>query len=198
MSIMEMINVATMLAILFTGAAIIREREHGTIDHLLVMPLTPLEIMTAKFWANGLVIVLAMLFSLTFVVTLALQVHIQGSVPLFIAGTALYLFSMTSIGIFIATISRSMPQLGLLCILVIFPMLTLSGGYTPLDSMPKIIEIITTLSPTRHFVSYAQAVLFRDAGLLIVWKEFVIVAVIGLAFFIGSLMRFRKTITMAQ
>lgn len=198
MSIMEMINIATMLAILTTGAAIIREREHGTIDHLLVMPLTPLEIMLAKFWANGLVIVAAILFSLTFIVKLLLDVHIQGSVPLFLAGAVLYLFSMTSIGIFIATVSRSMPQLGLLCILVIFPMLTLSGGYTPLDSMPKIIEILTTLSPTRHFVSYAQAVLFRDAGIIIVWREFASVAVIGLAFFIGSLIRFRKTITMTQ
>ncbi len=198
MSIMEIINIATMLAILFTGAAIIREREHGTIDHLLVMPLSPLEIMTAKFWANGLVIIGAIIFSLTFVVKLLLEVNIQGSVPLFLTGAVLYLFSMTSIGIFIATVSRSMPQLGLLCILVIFPMLTLSGGYTPLDSMPKIIEVLTTLSPTRHFVSYAQAVLFRDAGLQIVWREFAAVAVIGLAFFIGSLIRFRKTVTISQ
>jgi ABC-2 type transport system permease protein len=198
MSIMEIINIATMLAILTTGAAIIREREHGTIDHLLVMPLTPFEIMTAKFWANGLVIIGAILFSLSLVVKLLLEVHIQGSIPLFLTGTVLYLFSMTSIGIFIATVSRSMPQLGLLCILVIFPMLTLSGGYTPLDSMPKIIEVLTTFSPTRHFVSYAQAVLFRDAGLHIVWREFATVAAIGLAFFIGSLIRFRKTVTITQ
>jgi len=195
MSIMEIINIATMLAILTTGAAIIREREHGTIDHLLVMPLAPFEIMLAKFWANGLVIIGAILFSLTLVVKLLLDVQIQGSVPLFLIGTVLYLFSITSIGIFIATVSRSMPQLGLLCILVIFPMLTLSGGFTPLDSMPKIIELLTTLSPTRHFVSYAQAVLFRDAGLQIVWREFTAVAAIGLAFFIGSLIRFRKTVT---
>ena len=198
MSIMEIINIATMLAILTTGAAIIREREHGTIDHLLVMPLTPFEIMSAKFLANGLVIIGAILFSLTFVVKLLLEVHIQGSVPLFLVGSVLYLFSITSIGIFIATVSRSMPQLGLLCILVIFPMLTLSGGFTPLDSMPKIIEVLTTISPTRHFVSYAQAVLFRDAGLQIVWREFAAVALIGLTFFISSLIRFRKTITMAQ
>lgn len=194
MSVMEMINVMTLIAILTSGAAVIREREQETIDHLLVMPLTPFEIMTAKFWANALVMVVAVIFSLTFVIQYLLMVRIQGSVLLFIVGVILYLFSMTSIGIFLATISNSMQQLGLLSILVVFPMLLLSGGYTPLDAMPRIIEYITTVSPTRHFVSFAQGVLFRGAGIDIVWPEFLGVALIGSVFFISSLIRFRKTI----
>ncbi len=194
MSVMEMINVMTLIAILTSGAAVIREREQETIDHLLVMPLTPFEIMTAKFWANALVMVVAVIFSLTFVIQYLLMVGIQGSVLLFIAGVVLYLFSMTSIGIFLATISNSMQQLGLLSILVVFPMLLLSGGYTPLDAMPGIIEYITTISPTRHFVSFAQGVLFRGAGMDIVWPQFLGVALIGSVFFISSLIRFRKTI----
>ena len=196
--VMEIINITTLIAILISGAAIIREREHGTIDHLLVMPLTPFEIMVAKFWANGLVILTAILFSLIFVVKLLLQVHIEGSITLFLIGTALYLFSITSIGIFLATVARSMPQLGLLSILVVFPMLLLSGGYTPLDSMPGIIEIITTLSPTRHFVSFAQSVLFRGAEFQMVWWDFAAVAVIGTVFFIGALIRFRKTVAITN
>lgn len=194
MSVMEMINVMTLIAILTSGAAIIREREQETIDHLLVMPLTPFEIMTAKFWANAIVMVVAVIFSLTVVIQYLLMVRIQGSVILFLAGVVLYLFSMTSIGIFLATISNSMQQLGLLSILVVFPMLLLSGGYTPLDAMPGIIEYITTISPTRHFVSFAQAVLFRGAGLDIVWKEFLGVAFIGTVFFSSALFRFRRTI----
>ena len=196
--VMEIINITTLIAILISGAAIIREREHGTIDHLLVMPLTPFEIMTAKFWANGLVILTAILFSLMFVIKLLLNVHIEGSITLFIIGAVLYLFSITSIGIFLATVARSMPQLGLLSILVVFPMLLLSGGYTPLDSMPGIIEIITTLSPTRHFVSFAQSVLFRGADLPMVWQDFAAVAVIGTIFFIGALIRFRKTVAITN
>lgn len=195
-SVMEIINITTLLAILISGAAIIREREHGTIDHLLVMPLTPFEIMVAKFWANGLVILTAILLSLIFVVKLLLQVHIEGSITLFIVGTAFYLFSITSIGIFLATLARSMPQLGLLSILVVFPMLLLSGGYTPLDSMPRIIEFITTLSPARHFVSFAQSVLFRGAEIQMVWQDFAAVALIGTVFFIGALIRFRKTVAL--
>ncbi|MGI9535314.1 MAG: ABC transporter permease [Thermodesulfobacteriota bacterium] len=194
--VMEIINITTLIAILISGAAIIREREHGTIDHLLVMPLRPFEIMAAKFWANGLVILTAILFSLIFVIKLLLQVHIEGSILLFIVGTLLYLFSIISIGIFLATVARSMPQLGLLSILVVFPMLLLSGGYTPLDSMPGIIEIITTLSPTRHFVSFAQSVLFRGAELQMVWRDFFAVAAIGAIFFVGALIRFRKTVAL--
>lgn len=198
MSVMEMINVMTLISILTSGAAVIREREQETIDHLLVMPLTPFEIMTAKFWSNALVMVIAVLFSLTFIIQYLLMVDIQGSVILFITGVILYLFSMTSVGIFLATISNSMQQLGLLSILVVFPMLLLSGGYTPIDAMPGIVAYITALSPTRHFVSFAQAVLFRGAGMEIVWKELFGVGLIGLIFFTLALIRFRKTIIAAR
>lgn len=198
MSVMEMINVMTLISILTSGAAVIREREQETIDHLLVMPLTPFEIMTAKFWSNALVMVIAVLFSLTFIIQYLLMVDIQGSVILFITGVILYLFSMTSVGIFLATISNSMQQLGLLSILVVFPMLLLSGGYTPIDAMPGIVAYITALSPTRHFVSFAQAVLFRGAGMEIVWKELSGVGLIGLMFFALALIRFRKTIIAAR
>ncbi len=195
MSIMEMINVITMLSMLLAGAAIVREREHGTIDHLLAMPLTPFEIMCAKLWSNSLVIVFASLLSLLLLIQGILGVPLKGSIVLFVSGTILYLFSTTSIGIFLATIARSMPQLGLLTIIVIFPMIALSGGYTPLDSMPEPIRRLMMLSPTTHFVSFAQAVLFRSAGLNVVWSDFVTEAAIGALFFIGAMLRFRRTIS---
>lgn len=195
MSIMEMINVITMLSMLLAGAAIVREREHGTIDHLLAMPLTSFEIICAKFWSNSLVIVFASLLSLLLLIEGILGVPLQGSIALFISGTVLYLFSTTSIGLFLATIARSMPQLGLLTIIVIFPMIALSGGYTPLDSMPEPIRRLMMLSPTTHFVGFAQAVLFRSAGLDVVWSDFVTEAAIGAIFFLGALLMFRRAIT---
>lgn len=194
MSVMVMINIMTLIAILTSGAAIIRERENDTIDHLLVMPLTPFEIVSAKFWANALVIVTAVLISLTLVIQYLLKVETQGSLALFIAGVVLYLFSTISIGIFLATVARSMQQLGLLSILIVFPMLMLSGGYTPLDAMPKIIDLLTIISPTRHFVSFAQAVLFRGAGIDIVLWELIAVGMIGGFFYITALYRFRNAI----
>ncbi|MFA9407599.1 MAG: ABC transporter permease [Candidatus Dadabacteria bacterium] len=197
-SVMEIINNITILAIILTGAAVIREREHGTIEHLLVMPLRPFEIMLAKIWANGLVIVAAVIFSLYIVVQGLLEVPISGSIPLFIAGTIVFLFSVTSLGILLATIARSMPQFGLLAIPVFLVMMMLSGVYTPMDSMPTVLRYIMYFSPSTHFVSFAQAVLFRDAGIDVVWWDFAKIFFIGAMFFTAALYRFRKSITLAQ
>ena len=195
-SVTELVNNITLLAILLTGAALIREREHGTIEHLLVLPLTPSDIMLAKVWANGFVIVCAATLSLWLVVQWLLEVPITGSVSLFVCGTVLYLFSVTALGIFLATIARSMPQFGLLALLVYLVMLMLSGGHTPLDSMPGWLQRVMQLSPSTHYISFAQAILFRGAGLEIVWREFVAVTAIGLVFFVASLARFRKTVSL--
>ena len=193
-AVMEVINNVTMLSIVLTGAALIREREHGTIEHLLVMPVTPCEIMTSKVWAMGLVVLVACAFSLIFVVQGLLSVPIEGSLVLFLAGTALHLFATTSMGIFMGTIARSMPQFGLLLMLILMPLEMLSGGVTPRESMPDWIQVIMQIAPTTHFVSLAQAILYRGAGLDVVWPQCAILVVIGAAFFGITLVRFRKTI----
>jgi len=197
-SVTEIINNVTMLAIVLTGAALIREREHGTIEHLLVMPLTPFEIMMAKVWANGLVILVAAGLSLWLVVETLLQVPVAGSRPLFLAGTALYLFFATALGIFLATIARSMPQFGLLFMLVFLPMNLLSGGATPIESQPQLLQTIMQAVPSTHFVSFAQAILFRGAGIDIVWPQFALVTAIGGIFFAFAAARFRKSIAVMR
>ena len=191
-SVMGIINNVTMLAIILAGAAIIREREHGTMDHLLAMPLTPFEIAMAKVWANGFVILVAVALSLWLVVKGLLGVPIIGSIPLFLAGATLYLFFATAIGIFLGTLARSMPQLGLLFMLIAMPMNLLSGSNTPLESMPPILQAVMQASPSTHFVSFAQAILYRGAGIGVVWREFLAVAVIGVLFLGLALLRFRK------
>jgi ABC-2 type transport system permease protein len=190
-SVMGIINSVSMLAIVLAGAAIIREREHGTMDHLLVMPLTPFEIAMSKVWANGLVITAAVGLSLYFVVRLLLGVPIAGSIPLFLFGTAIYLFFACAIGIFLATIARSMPQLGLLYMLVFLPMNMLSGSNTPLESMPPWLATAMQASPSTHYVSFAQAILYRGAGIDVVWPQFALVAGIGGLFFFLAIVRFR-------
>jgi ABC-2 type transport system permease protein len=192
-SVMGLINSVSMLAIILAGAAIVREREHGTMDHLLVMPLTPFEIAMSKVWANGLVITAAVGLSLYFVVRLLLGVPIAGSIPLFLFGTAIYLFFACAIGIFLATIARSMPQLGLLYFLVFLPMNMLSGSNTPLESMPPWLAVAMQASPSTHFVSFAQAILYRGAGIDVVWPQFAVVAGIGWVFLFLAILRFRST-----
>jgi ABC-2 type transport system permease protein len=193
-SLMEIINNVTMLSIILTGAALIREREHGTIEHLLVMPMTPTEIMLAKIWSMGLVVLLATLVALVFVVQGMLHVPIQGSVTLFMLAAALHLFATTSMGIFMATLTRSMPQFGMLLVLVLLPLQLLSGGATPRESMPAFVQNVMLAAPTTHFVSAGQAILYRGAGIDVVWPQFFIIVAIGSVLFIASLVRFRKTI----
>ena len=194
-SVMGIINSVTMLAIILAGAAIVREREHGTMDHLLVMPLTPFEIAMSKIWANGLVIVTAVGLSLYIVVRAVLAIPIAGSIPLFLLGAAIYLFFATAVGLFIGTIARSMPQLGLLFMLIYMPMNMLSGSNTPLESMPRWLATVMQVSPSTHFVSFAQSILYRGAGIGIVWPEFLAVALIGGVFLGLALWRFRWVAT---
>ncbi len=194
-SLMEIINNVTMLSIILTGAALIREREHGTIEHLLVMPVTPTEIMLAKLWSMGLVVLVSAALSVTFVVRGLLQVPVEGSVALFLAGVALHLFATTSMGIFMATLARSMPQFGMLLVLVLLPLQMLSGGTTPRESMPDFVQNIMLAAPTTHFVELGQAILFRGAGLSVVWQPFLALALIGSVLFAFSLTRFRKTLS---
>ena len=193
-SVMELINSVTTLSIILTGAALIREREHGTIEHLLVMPLTPLEIMLAKAWSMGLIVVIAATASLIAVVHLLLQAPIQGSLGLFMVGMTLHLFATTSIGIFLGTVARSMPQMGLLMLIILLPLQMLSGGLTPRESMPVLVQDIMLAAPTTHFVSLAQAILYRGAGLSVVWPQFIALTAIGGVFFFIALSRFRSTI----
>jgi ABC-2 type transport system permease protein len=194
-SVMGIIEHVTMLAVILAGAAVVREREHGTMDHLLVMPLTPFEIAMSKIWSNALVITTAVGVSLYLVVRGILGVGIAGSIPLFLAGVVMYLFFATAIGIFLGTIARSMPQLGLLMIMIVLPMNMLSGGHTPLESMPEFLRIIMQASPSTHFVSFAQAILYRGAGLDVVWPHFLAVLLIGGLFFVLAILRFRRVTT---
>ncbi|RRQ24781.1 ABC transporter permease [Guyparkeria sp. SCN-R1] len=191
-AVMELINNITMLAIVLTGAALLREREHGTVEHLLVMPVTPFEIMASKIWSMTVVVLVAATFSLTIVVQGLLAIPIEGSVMLFLAGALLHLFATTSLGIFLATIARSMPQFGLLILMVLLPLQILSGGMTPAESLPDWIRLLMQAAPTLHFVAMAQAVLYRGAGFDVVWPQFAALAAIGGVLFMLSLARFRR------
>lgn len=198
MAVMQLINMSTLLGILLTGAALIREREHGTLEHLLVMPLSATEIMLAKIWANALVILAAATLSVLIVIRGVLEVPIMGSVPLFLLGLAAYLSSLTAIGILLATVARSMPQFGLLSIPVFLVMYMLSGANTPLEAMPEFLQRAMLVSPTTHFVAFSQSVVFRGAGIEIVWPQLLATAVIGLLAFAAALARFRRTVTLSQ
>jgi ABC-2 type transport system permease protein len=191
----QVINQITLLTVILTGAALIREREQGTVEHLLVMPVVPAEIMLAKMLANGLVILVAAMLSLQFVVHWWIGAPIAGSLLLFLLGAALYALVVAALGILLGTLATTMGQFGLLAMPVLIVTQLLSGSSTPMESMPVWLQyVMRTISPTPHFVSFAQAVLFRGADLTLVWRPLVAMLIIGSFYFAFAMSRFRRVI----
>lgn len=194
-SVMQLISNITILSVILTGAALIREREHGTLEHLLVMPVTPGDIMLAKIGANGLVVLAAALLSLKGVVGLLLGVPVAGSMLVFLAGALIYMFAVTSLGILIATFTTSMPQFGLVAMPVLLVMILLSGSMTPMDTMPLWLQDAMQVSPSTQFVRFAQAVLYRGAGIELVWPQLAAMVAISAVSYGLSLLRFRSSVS---
>jgi ABC-2 type transport system permease protein len=191
----QVINQITMLTIILTGAALIREREQGTVEHLLVMPVVPTEIMLAKMIANGLVILVAAMISLQFVVHWWIGSPINGSLVLFLLGAAIYALVVAALGIMLGTLATTMGQFGLLAMPVLMVTQLLSGSSTPMESMPVWLQYVMKIaSPTPHFVSFAQAVLFRGADITLVWRPLVAMTIIGVVYYFVAQRRFRRVI----
>ena len=191
-SVMQIVTNVTVLSIILVGAAVIREREHGTIEHLLVMPVRASEIAFAKILANGLVILIAAIASLWFVVHGVMGVPLAGSLALFVFAMMLYLFSVTSLGMWMATMAPSMPQFGLFAVPVYAVAYLLSGAATPIESMPLVVKTFAQLLPTTQFVGLAQAVLYRGAGVRVVLPQLLAIAAWGVLFVALALQRFRS------
>ncbi|MEG3766499.1 ABC transporter permease [Alteromonas sp. 14N.309.X.WAT.G.H12] len=193
-SVMELINSVTLIAIILSGAALIREKERGTVEHLLAMPVSNGDIMLSKIIATILVVWCATLMSVYGIIEYALGVPINGDVSLFMLAVILQLFAVSSMGIFMATIARSMPQFGLLLILVLLPLQLLSGGITPRESMPEFIQYIMLLAPNTHFVMASQGILYRAADITIIYPQLLALMVIGGVFYVIALRRFKSTV----
>jgi ABC-2 type transport system permease protein len=194
-SVMQVIGNITMLAVILTGAALIRERERGTVEHLLVMPVVPTEIMWSKIIANTLVILVAAELSLLFVVQWFLAVPIAGSITLFFFGATVYAVSVATLGILMGTMTNSMGQFGGLVAPVLLIDQLLSGGVTPMEGEPVWLQyLMRTISATPHFVDFSKAILYRGAGFSIVWPQLAAMAAIGSVYFAFSLKRFRSVI----
>ncbi|SUO93957.1 ABC transporter permease [Suttonella ornithocola] len=192
---LAVMNVATftfMLAMLLVGAAVIRERERGTMEHLLVMPITANEIAAAKIIANSTVIALAALASMQFVVKGILAIPISGSLALFALGIIVFLFSATALGVLLATTAPTMPQFILLMLPMYIVLRLISGGETPLASMPNWLQTVSQASPMTQFVEYSSAVLFRNADITLVQKPLFIMAMMGVLFLVLALSHFRS------
>ncbi|WP_102225323.1 ABC transporter permease [Acidimangrovimonas sediminis] len=195
-SVMQLMNNVTVLMLILSGASLIRERERGTIEHVLVMPVRPHEIVLSKILATGMVILFASVASLVVVVEGAMGVPIAGSLALYIFGAALYVITVGSIGLMLASFTQNMGQYGLLAIPVIVIMFLLSGGMTPLESMPGWLQwTMRIISPAPHFVDFAQSVLYRGSGLTLVAGDLAAIVVMSVVALTLVMIRFRKVLS---
>ena len=191
----SLLNQLSVLTIALTGAAMLREREHGTIEHLMVMPINPAEVAFSKVLATMIVVLAAFTGSLLIVVRGVLEVPVAGSMPLLVGGAAVYLWAAAAIGMLLGTLARSMAQFALLVIMVIIPVIMLSGGMGAVESQPDTVQKLTQALPSRHFLAFAKAVAFRGAGLSAVWSQLLMMAGLGAAFFAASLLLFRRSMS---
>jgi len=191
MAITELTLVMTMLSMMLPAVALIKEKETSTIEHLLVMPLKPAEIMLAKIWANSLILMFSYIVSLMLIIQTYFRIKVQGSMLLLLFGLAIFQFSVASLGMMLATFARNTSQLALVVILFMMPMVFLSGSFTPPESMHPFMQNFMFLSPLKHCMDFVFALIFRGAGISELWKSLVIMFGIGVGTFSLSLMRFR-------
>jgi ABC-2 type transport system permease protein len=193
-SLLEVLNQTTMVAMLLAAAAMVREREHGTVEHLLVSPLRPLELFAAKLVPVVVVVPLANLASVLALVHGVFDTPIRGSLMLYYIVSVVYVFAMASLGLGIAVLARNLGQAMMMLLLILYPMMLLSGAFTPPESQGLFMRTVGLLSPVRHYVDFGYQVLFKGNGLPYVWVDIAGILMLGMALFLLSVRRFARSV----
>jgi ABC-2 type transport system permease protein len=181
---------ALMVAVIQPAAAIVRERELGTIEQLMVTPVATGELFLAKTLPTLLIGLLAIFPSL--LIAWWFAVPLRGSLALFLALTALFLLSAIAIGVLIAAVSRTLQQALLLAFFGLFPIMFLSGSFVPIKAMPDFLQKLSLLSPLRYYNDIILGIFLKGAGLAELWPQCVALIAIGVFLFSSSLFVFRR------
>ncbi len=181
----------SLVAILLSASALIRERERGTIEQLLVSPLEPWEILLAKTAASTVVLLAGAAVGVFGVLFPVFHVPVRGSLVVFFGCATIFAFAMCGLGMTVASLCRTMPQVGMVTLLVMTPLLFVSGGWTPVEAMPTWLNALTTLSPLRWFTNIAYGLFLRGATFSDLLPSVTAMAGIGTVFFVWGALRFR-------
>lgn len=192
MSISELLTVIRVFTTLLPAAAMAREKERGTVEQLLVSPLTPFQILFPKVVAMNLVVLGGTAMSIFMILQPIFALPIGASLLLFFAVTALYVLTNSGVGLFIATLGRTLAQVGMLSILIVAPLILLSGIWTPPEAMPIWLRSFMRFSPLYHFIEVSYGILLRGAGLEVLWDSVLSIALLGGAIFGIGVWRFRR------
>lgn len=191
-SVSELMIMITLLTMLLSAAALAREKERGTVEQLLVSPLTPLQILLPKVLAMSLVVVAGSMISVFAVLRPVFHVPIEGSLVLFFALTALYALTASGLGLFVATVTKNLSQAGLLAIFLFVPIILFSALHTPHEVMPRWLHLVVLFNPLNYYIEATYSILFRGAGLALVWDSILAMALLGGAVFGFGVWRFRR------
>lgn len=187
-------RMVTLFSMLLPAAAMARERERGTIEQLLVSPLSTTQILLSKTLPMVVLVVTGAALSVLLIIEGALGVHTRGSLALYLSLTGLFGFAMSGMGLLFATLARTIAQVGLMCILVLAPMMMLSGSVTPPEAMPGYIRPLMYASPLYHFLNITFGILLHGAGLSEMLRPAGAIALIGGAFLGCAAIRCRKSL----
>jgi len=191
-SLLEMLNMTTMVSTLLTAAAMVREKVYGTLEQLLVSPLRPMELFIAKIIPTVVIILLLSFISLFGIVQGVFHTPIRGSLLVFYSVMAIYVFSVSSLGLLVAVFARNLAQAMMMLFLILMPMLFLSGAFTPPESMAPWMKVASLFSPMRYFTDFGYQVLFKGNALVYVWHDVLGIVVLGFAMFGLSMWGFRR------
>ncbi len=189
----ELFMMITVISIILLSTALVREREYGTMEQLLVSPIKPRHIILAKILFTMITLLVATQVTLALVIKGAFHISMRGSYPLFMVVTAIYIFSCCGIGLLIATLAQRLGHIGLLTLLFLAPILFLSGGWVPPEAMPPWMVPLTYLSPLKYYTDLGLGIYLRGEGLSLAWREILALTTVGSGYFLYGLLRFRKS-----
>lgn len=185
------VNIIALVTIMLTAMSIVREKEIGTMEQLLVTPLRPVEIMLGKmlpFAALGL----AEVALVTGAALLVFRVPLRGSALVLLAASSAFLLTTLGVGLFMSTVSRTQQQAMMSAVFFFMPALMLSGFAFPIANMPQAIQYLTYLNPLRYFMEIVRGVFLKGVGVAELWPQLSLLVLLGAAVLVSSALRFRK------
>jgi ABC-2 type transport system permease protein len=181
-----------LMCLVLTALSIVREREDGTLEQLLVSPLSPTEFLLGKTIPAALV-ALVDLATISAVSILWFDIPFRGSVLALLAAATLFILAAIAAGLLISTISHTQQEAFMTMFLLLLPSLILSGFFYPINSMPPVFQIITVINPVRHFLEIVRGVFLKAAGFSALWNHYVWLLVIASATMALAIARFART-----
>ncbi|KKM10347.1 hypothetical protein SY88_14195 [Clostridiales bacterium PH28_bin88] len=184
---------ALMTGVLLAAGAVVREKEAGTLEQVMVTPITPGEMVLAKILPMGIIKMVGLVVGV-FVAVFGFHVPVKGSLLLFFALSTLIFFASMGIGVYLATLARNMQQVLLMSFFVLFPVMYLSGTMVPIENMPMVLQYLSYLSPLRYYMDIVLGVFLKGVGLNVLWPQAAALSAFSLVIFSLSIASFRKSL----